>query len=189
MQDAQKGMHRRWCTAGDEPEALYRRQCIKGYALQVMQRSDALHVMQRRWCTACDAPPAMHSRWCILSDASQGKHCSSCTVGDARQVVRNRRWVAGDAHKVMHWYMIHDRWCAVGDALYVMHRRWCNEIWSKINQTSISHRRWKGCPQSSILNLLSSALSPQSSEMLPKNLIYDILVANFARISTYAFWG
>ena len=56
-------------------------------------------------------------------------------------------------------------------------------------------RRWKGCPQSSILNLQSSVLSPQSSEMpknnvfAPKNLIYGILVANVARISTYALWG
>ena len=49
-------------------------------------------------------------------------------------------------------------------------------------------------PQSSILNPQSSILSPQSSVLrnaqnnvcAPKNLIYGILVANVARISTYA---
>ena len=62
-------------------------------------------------------------------------------------------------------------------------------------ENEASHRRWNGCPQSSILNLQCSILSPQSSEMpknnvfAPKNLIYGILVANVARISTCALWG
>ena len=57
-------------------------------------------------------------------------------------------------------------------------------------ESEASHRRWKGCPRSSILNLHCSILNPQSSEM-PKNnvLIYGILVTNVARISTYALWG
>ena len=36
-------------------------------------------------------------------------------------------------------------------------------------ENEASHRRWKGCPQSSILNLQSLTLSPQSSEM-PNNV-------------------
>ena len=66
-------------------------------------------------------------------------------------------------------------------------------------------------PQSSIFNPQSSLLSPQSTVLsvrsanqktihfscrnakknvfAPKNLIYRILVANVARISTYALWG
>ena len=43
------------------------------------------------------------------------------------------------------------------------------------DENEASHRKWKGCPQSSILNLQSSVLSPhssvfslQSSKMLPK---------------------
>ena len=46
-------------------------------------------------------------------------------------------------------------------------------VWK--GESEASHRRWKGCPQSSILNLQSSILSPQSSVLRNalKNLIYQ----------------
>ena len=62
-----------------------------------------------------------------------------------------------------------------------------------------SHRRWKGCPQSSILNLQSSILSPQSSVLSPQKcpkqcfcsqkLDLRHFSANVERISTCALWG
>ena len=55
-------------------------------------------------------------------------------------------------------------------------------------KSEASHRRWKGCPQSSILSPQSSEM-PENNVFAPKNLIYGILVANVARISTCALWG
>ena len=45
--------------------------------------------------------------------------------------------------------------------------------------------------EKAVLSPQSSIFNPQSSVLrnAPKNLIYGILVANVARISTYALWG
>ena len=48
-------------------------------------------------------------------------------------------------------------------------------------ENEASHRRWKGCPQSSILNLQSSVLSPQSSVLSPQKCSQKLDLRHFSR--------